>query len=145
MKNEKGSRKILFLAIVLSLVTGTAYTQKRNGQSNAMPRYNTATEVSLKGIVASVETHTGKMGWNGTHLLVSFGGEILPVHVGPSNYLAQQGFSFAAGDEVEVTGSRVKFEGSDVLIAREIRRGEKVLTLRNSEGIPVWSKSKRRQ
>lgn len=82
------------------------------------------------------------MGWNGTHLVVSFDTETLTVHVGPSNYLVQQGFSFAAGDQVEVTGARIKFEGSDVLIAREIRKGDKVLTLRNSQGIPAWSRNK---
>jgi hypothetical protein len=82
------------------------------------------------------------MGWNGTHLIVRFEGETLTVHLGPSHYLAQQGFSFAVGEQIEVTGSKVKFEGSDVLIARRIRTGDKVLTLRDSEGIPAWSKSK---
>jgi hypothetical protein len=142
MKNKKGWRVILFLAIALSLIAGTAYSQRRRGQSNGMPRYDTATEVSLKGTVSKVETHTGRMGWNGTHLVVEFGDGTLTVHVGPSHYLAQQGFSFAAGEQIEVTASRVKFEGSDVLIARKIKQGDKVLTLRNSEGIPAWSKSK---
>ena len=72
----------------------------------------------------------------------NFGTETPTVHVGPSNYLTQQGFSFAAGDQIEVMGSKRKFEGSDVLIAREIRKADKVLTLRNSQGIPAWSKNK---
>ena len=50
--------------------------------------------------------------------------------------LVQQGFTFATGEQIEVTGSRVKFDGSDVLIAREIKQGDKVLTLRNSRGFP---------
>ena len=95
MKSKKGWRVILFLAIALSLVAGTAYAQRRRGQSNAMPRYDTATEVSLKGTVANIETQVGKMGWNGTHLIVRFEGETLTVHVGPSHYLAQQGFSLS--------------------------------------------------
>jgi hypothetical protein len=81
------------------------------------------------------------MGWNGTHLVIAFDAETLPVHVGPSKYFEQQGFSFTAGEQIEVTGSRIKFEGSDVLIAREIKKGEKVLMLRNSQGIPAWSRN----
>ena len=107
-----------------------------------MPRYDTATEVTLRGTITKVESHMGRMGWNGTHLVVSFEGETLSVHVGPSTYVDQQGFSFAAGEQIEVTGSRIKFEGTDVLVAREIKKGEKVLTLRNSRGIPVWSRNR---
>ena len=107
-----------------------------------MPRYDTATEVTLRGTITKVESHMGRMGWNGTHLVVSFEAETLTVHVGPSTYVDQQGLSFAAGEQIEVTGSRIKLEGTDVLIAREIKKGEKVLTLRNSQGIPAWSRNR---
>jgi hypothetical protein len=142
MKREKVWRIILFVTVTLSLAISIAYAQRRKGQMQGMPRYDTATEVTLRGTITKVETHTGRMGWNGTHLVVSFDAEPLTVHVGPSNYLEQQGFSFAAGEQIEVTGSRIKLEGSDVLIAREIKRGEKVLTLRNSQGVPVWSRNR---
>jgi hypothetical protein len=142
MKSKKGLKVILFAVAVLAFITGTTYTQTRRGQGHGMPKYDTATEVTLKGTVTKVESHVGRMGWNGTHLVVSFGAEKLTVHVGPSNYVAQQGFSFADGDQIEVTGSRINFEGSDVLIAREITKGDKVLTLRNSQGIPAWSRNK---
>jgi hypothetical protein len=142
MRGEKVWRVILFVTMTLSLAVSIAYAQKRKGQMQGMPRYDTATEVTLRGTITKVETHTGRMGWNGTHLVVSFEAETVTVHVGPSNYLHQQGFSFAAGEQIDVTGSRIKFEGSDVLIAKEIKRGEKVLVLRNSEGIPVWSRNR---
>ena len=144
MKKEESWRVVLFVLLTLSLAVSIAYAQKRKGQMHGMPRYDTANEVTLRGTITKVETHMGRMGWNGTHLIVSFDAETLAVHVGPSNYLEQQRFSFAAGEKIEVTGSRVKLEGSEVLIAREIKRGEKVLRLRNSQGIPAWSRSKRR-
>jgi hypothetical protein len=142
MRREKVWQAILFVTLTLSLVVSIAYAQKRKGQMQGMPRYDTATEVTLRGTITKVDTHMGRMGWNGTHLVVSFDAETLTVHVGPSNYLAQQGFSFVAGEEIEVTGSKIKLEGSDVLIAREIKKGEKVLTLRNSQGIPAWSRNR---
>jgi len=78
---------------------------------HGMPRYNTATEVILRGTITKIETQMGRMGWNGTHLVVAFDAETLTVYVGPSKYLEQQGFSFAAGEQIEVTGSRIRFEG----------------------------------
>lgn len=142
MKSGKIWTVILFVAIALTLVAGIAYAQRRRGQTSGMPRYDTAREVTLKGIITKVETHMGRMGWNGTHLGVRIETEILTVHVGPSSYLAQQGFSLAVGEQIEVSGSRISFEGSDVLIAREIKKGETTLTLRNSQGIPGWSRNK---
>lgn len=142
MENRKHWRVILLVVTALALIGGTTYSQKRRGQHQDMPKYDSAAEVTLKGTVTKVESHVGRMGWNGTHLVVRFGAETLNVHVGPTNYLAQQGFSFTASEEIEVTGSRTKVGASDVLIAREIRKGEKSLTLRNSQGIPAWSRSK---
>jgi hypothetical protein len=142
MNTKKGWKIMLFAMAALAFIAGTTYTQKRRGQGQGMPKYDPATEVTLKGTVTKVESHVGRMGWNGTHLVVSFGAETLSVHVGPSNYVSQQGFSFVDGDQIEVTGSRIKFEDSDVLIAREIKKGDKVLTLRNAQGIPAWSRSK---
>ena len=133
---------MLLVVATLALIAGTVYSQKRRGQGPGMPKYDTAAEVTLQGTVTRVESHAGRMGWNGTHLVVSLGAETLTVHVGPSNYLVQQGFTFAAGEQIEVTGSKVKFEGSDVLIAREIKQGDKVLKLRDSQGIPAWSRNK---
>ena len=142
MKRKTDWRMILFVTVTLLLAVSIAYAQKRKGQMQGMPRYDTTTEVTLRGTITKVESHMGRMGWNGTHLVVSFESETLTVHVGPSNYVDQQGFSFAAGEQIEVTGSRIKLEGTDVLIAREIKKGEKVLTLRNAQGIPAWSRSR---
>ena len=142
MERKKGWKIILFVVAGFALIVATTYGQKGRGQPMGMPQYDTATEVTLQGSITKVESHAGRRGWNGTHLVVSFDSETLTVHVGPSNYVAQQEFSFAAGERIEVTSSRIKFQGADVLIAREIKKGDKVLTLRNSRGIPAWSRNR---
>ena len=38
----------------------------------------------------------------------------IDVHVGPSWYLAEKQFRFAEGDQIEVTGSHVKFNSPDI-------------------------------
>lgn len=133
---------MLGVVVAFSFSIGETDAQKRRGQGKGMPLYDASTEVTLRGTVERVESQIGKMGWNGTHLVVRFDAETLTVHVGPSPYLVQQGFIFAEGDFIEVTGSKVEFEGRDVLVGREIRKGDRVLTLRNRQGIPAWSRSR---
>lgn len=133
---------IVVLLVGFLLIVWIAYAQQNQQQNRTMPRYDTSTEVTAKGVVESVDSPTGRMGWNGTHLVVKFDAETLPVHVGPSAYVEQKGFSFVQGDQIEITGSKIKFEGNDVIVAREIRKGDKVLTLRNKQGIPAWSRGR---
>jgi len=59
------------------------------------------------------------------------------VYLGPSWFLESKGFKFAKGDQIEVTGS--KLQDKDMIIAREVKRGDQVLVLRNAQGIPDWS------
>ncbi len=41
------------------------------------------------------------------------------------------------GDTIEVTGSGVVYEGSEVMIAQQIRKGREML--RYANGFPYWS------
>jgi DNA/RNA endonuclease YhcR with UshA esterase domain len=54
-------------------------------------------------------------------------------HLGPTNFLTQKGFTFAKGEQIEVTGSSVKYNGTDAVIAREVKKGDKTLTLRDKK------------
>ncbi len=82
-------------------------------------------------------------GPRGTHLIVKTDQGKMEVHLGPTSFLEKQQFTFAKDDQVEVTGSKIKVEGADALIAREVKKGGKTLTLRNAQGVPAWSGGKR--
>ena len=49
------------------------------------------------------------------------------------------GVIFSKGDEIAVTGSKVKQDGADVVLAREVVKGNDTLVLRDDKGNPVWS------
>jgi hypothetical protein len=88
--------------------------------------------------------NTGQMGRRnhmGLHLTLKTENATYTVLVGPVQFVKDKGFAFAKGDEIEVTGSKVKY--GDALIAREIKKGDKTLTLRNEQGIPEWSRGPR--
>jgi hypothetical protein len=124
---------------ILMLATSVGFAQAGPGQGQRGRRYDPSTETTMKGTVAAVTQQAGRNGWNGTHLTLKTDDTAIQVHVGPSAYLEQQHFTFANGDQIEVTGSKVKMGGQDVLIAREIKKDGKVLKLRDAQGIPLWA------
>jgi hypothetical protein len=110
--------------------------------------YNPNTETTIKGTVEQVKTAFLPGGGFTQQAEGKFSGPIylnlkadsgmLKVVLGPSWFLESKGFKFATGDQVEVTGS--KFHDQDTIIAREVKRGDQVLVLRNAQGIPEWSR-----
>ena len=137
----KGMAMNLFLAG--AFLAGTAMPLAAQGPRKAAPVYDPSTVVTVQGTVEAVKQITGPRGWAGTHLTLKTESGTVDVHVGPSWFLKQKDLSFAKGDQIEVTGSKVKFENAEALLAREIKKGEKTITLRNAQGIPVWSGGRR--
>jgi hypothetical protein len=70
----------------------------------------------------------------------------LRVHLGPANYMDQQGLKLAVGDQVEVKGMRIQRRNRTMLIAGEVKKGDQVLKLRDdATGRPLWAKGRKRQ
>ena len=70
----------------------------------------------------------------GTHLTVKTATESIEVHLGPAVWLREQGVNLAAGDTVEILGSRVTMRGVPALLAHEVKKGETTWTLRAGQG-----------
>jgi hypothetical protein len=144
MKRDLFLRALSIGLVMLGVAVSIAIAQKEYGRGSGERRYDPATEMKLIGRVEVVKQQTGRGAQTGTHLILkSTQGIIMEVHVGPSVFIQKQGFSFINGDQIEVTGSRVKVEGGDVLLARQIVKEGKVLSLRDERGIPEWSRGRR--
>ena len=63
----------------------------------------------------------------------------IEVEVGPASFVSSKSVTFTKGDALTVIGSKVRRADHEVVIAREIRKGNPVLTLRNGNGLPLWS------
>lgn len=133
---------IIFITAILAIVFAS-FAFAQGGPGQGMPNYDLKTETTVQGTIEDVQQHAGKHGWMGTHIILKTSAESLEVHVGPSSYIAEKQFSFAKGDSLSIVGSRVTIDGKPALIAREITKGGKVLTLRNASGIPLWSRGGR--
>jgi len=102
--------------------------------------YNPKTVETLTGEVVSVEKFTpGRRMSYGVHFTLKTEKEVIPVHLGPSWYLEKQAVVFVPGDQVEVTGSRITYEGQPTIIAGEVKKGGQVLKLRDAAGGPAWA------
>jgi hypothetical protein len=107
--------------------------------------FNPKTLETLSGEVVSVEKLTpGKGMSQGVHFTLKTDKETIPVHLGPGWYMEKQGVNLAAGDKVEVTGSRITYEGKPAIIAAEVKKGDQVFKLRDAAGVPAWAGQGRR-
>jgi len=114
--------KLIFPAIVL-LCTLPLVAQK--AQETSPPKYDVHTETKIEKEVA--------------HLLVKTGTDTVDVYLCPKSFLEDMGVSFCKGDEIAITGSRVKQGEADLILAREVVKGTDTLVLRDDKGNPVWS------
>ncbi len=124
--------KVLAWVSVLTMTAALAQPRHR------ARLYDPAKEVTISGTIDEVsQIQHGRM--TGMHVLVKTGTETIDVRLGPSFFISNQGFNFAKGDQVEVVGAKAKVGGADVLIAREVTKDAKKLTLRDANGRPLWA------
>lgn len=60
------------------------------------------------------------------------------VHLGPAKFLEEQQFAPKVGDTLSVTGSKMNTAKGDVIVAAEVKSGDKTVKLRDAQGTPLW-------
>jgi hypothetical protein len=129
-------------ALVLSVAT--PLLAQRQGRGEGSPRYDVSTEATVTGTVESVDQITGpgggrgRRGLGGTQITLKTSAETLDVHLGPTAFLNEKKVAIARGDTLVVVGSRVAVDGERVFIAKEVKKGDGVWTLRDAAGLPLW-------
>jgi hypothetical protein len=102
------------------------------------PNYDPAKEITIQGTVQEVLTVQDRR-MTSIHLRVKSPDEVFDVRLGPAWFLDQEQFKFVMGDQVEVTGATMSTNSGHALIAREVKKGDAVLVLRDAKGFPAWS------
>lgn len=101
------------------------------------PEYDLKTEVQFEGIIGDVrEVTIGAL--QGIFLTVKTTSDTVDVYLGPAEFIEFFGVHFKIGKGLEVSGSKVKFEGKGLVLGREIRVGKTTLVLRTADGSPNW-------
>jgi hypothetical protein len=131
MHHVRHCKAIPFRLICVFLVAISSFAQ------SGSPKYDNSTETKLKGTVEEL-----KMPPNAkeiAHLLVKNGTDTLDLYLCPKSFMEDMGVSFAKGDEVAFTGSKVKQGEAELILAKEVVKGTDTLILRDDKGNPVWN------
>lgn len=107
--------------------------------------YDPAKEQIISGQVVSIETSAPLPGMApGMQMLVQTDdGKNTRVQVGPTWYLERQDLDVKENTRVQITGARAEIDGQPVLMAREVQFDGQVITLRDAQGMPMWSSVRR--
>ena len=123
-------KRLLKLAAI-SFLTAAAFSQ-------AAPKYDPATETTFKGVVQELKFIPATGAKPVAYLVLKGSPDAIEVFLCPKKFLDDMGVEFKADDAVEVTGSKIKQDGADLTLAREVVKGGDTLTLRFKDGKPAW-------
>ncbi len=133
-------RNICLLVLIAVLVGLPARAQKSQPNTPSPPKYDLHTESKIKGTVEEVKLPPKGSEKEIVHLLMKDGTNSMDVYLCPKAFFDDMGMSFTKGDEITITGSKVKQGDTDVFLAREIVKGSNdTFVLRDGKGEPVWS------
>jgi len=124
---------VLTVAVLCTLPLGAQKAQEAN-----RPKYDLSTETKMKVTVEEVKLPPKGSEKEIAHLLVKNGAEVLDVYLCPASFLDDMGVSFSKGDEITLTGSKIKQGDADLILAREILKGTDSIVFRDAKGNPVW-------
>ncbi len=135
--------QILVSLMILCLVlTGESWGQTASGMKGGGPGnlYNPQTVVTVAGTVVSKTPSQGKQGLPYlVYLTLQTAGGKITIFLGPSLYVDKLLAPIKVLDRIEVTGSKITWEGSPVILAAEVKKGDTIIKLRDPNGVPAWS------
>jgi hypothetical protein len=133
------SIQVLFRILVfLLLYVIPGLSQKPQPGNPALPKYDLQTETKTKGVVDEINVLIMGTRKDFTELVIKSGDDKLHIYLCPKPFQEEMGISFTKGDEIVITGSKVKQETSDVILARQLVKGTDTLMFRDDKGNPVW-------
>jgi hypothetical protein len=127
---------LIFAVVVIAVLLMVFGVSFHRPLAQGAALYNPANEVVVRGAVQEIQEFACPVGEGemGTHLMLKTGDGVVQVHLAPSRIMRSQNLTFAPGDQIEVVGSKFRFQGQDGLIAREIIRGNESYIFRDSQG-----------
>jgi hypothetical protein len=131
------ARLFLFLMVPICWAT-PGVAQKTSQDAGILPKYDMKTEAKIKGMVDEVSILPLGNKKDLRELIIKSGEDKIYIYVCPETFEKEMGISFSKGDEIAVTGSKVKQEELDVILAREMTKGTDTLVFRDAKGNPVW-------
>ena len=129
----------LFLAVVFLQISLTPLLAQKPAPKPSSPKYDLQSETQIKGTIEELKFPEKGKEKESAHLILKNTDTTIDVTLCPKSFLDDMGVSYAKGDEISLTGSKISLDGSSVLLAREVSKGGDKLVLRDAKGEPVWN------
>ena len=134
-----------FCVAPLLLALASPSDQKETAAADE-PRYDTTSTIDLIMVVAEAKDVPDGNPLAGAHLIMrpesaKSNSETTDVYLAPNDYMKDFNCHFVKGDRLQVKGSKVKYNGNTVVLAREVRMESTTVYLRDDRGVPYWKKS----
>jgi hypothetical protein len=137
ISRSRGITRPIQVALSVLLFVTAGLSQKTPPDNN-LPKYDRQTETKTKGVVDEVNLLTLGTRKDFAELIIKSGDDKIHIYLCPKPFEDEMGISFIKGDEIAVTGSKVKQEATEVILARELVKGTDTLMFRDDKGKPVW-------
>jgi hypothetical protein len=132
-------KRLFCMPLFMLVCVAPGLSQRAQQDDGSLPKYDLHTETKTKGVVEEVKLLPLGATKDFTELIIKSGDDTTLIYVCPKPFQEEMGISFSKGDEIAVTGSKVKLEASDVILARELVKGPDTLLFRDDKGHPVWN------
>lgn len=107
--------------------------------AQSAPKYDVSTEAKFKGTIQDLKFPPKGKEKEIAYITVKTATDTLDLYLCPKAFMDDMGVSFAVGDEIALTGSKVKQGDADLVLTRELVKGTDTLVLRDDKGNPVWN------
>jgi len=139
MSRISASQLTFLSAFLIAFYLVGSTTRRADASEPAPPKYDLQTETKLKGTIQDVTLPATGHEKEVVHLVMKIGNDTVDVYLCPKSFLDEMGMEFNKGDEITVTGSKVKQGDTDLVLARQAARGNDTLVFRDDKGNPVWT------
>jgi len=126
-------------ALSLLLYPAASFSQKTQSEDNGLPKYDLHAEMKTKGVIDEVNLLPVGTRKDFRELTIKDGDTTIQIYMCPKPFEDEMGITFSKGEQIAVTGSKVKYQEADVILARELIKGEDTLLFRDEKGAPVWN------
>ena len=124
--------------LILVLGVTRVHSQGLPQKTASPPKYDTATETKIKGTVEEIKPAASESKTPLIELMLKGESATVEVSLCPKPFLDDLGVSYAKGDSLEITGSKVKRGDLEQVLAREVVKGNDTVIFRDKTGKPVW-------
>ena len=131
------------LAIILILLwSSLVFSQPGRGlnQGAMTTLYNAASETKVEGKIGKVEVADSGYGrFPGTVVNLKTKDKAVKVYIAPNWYLNNEKIQLKKDQSLTITGSKVTHNNKPLIITRTMKYDGKEITIRDSNGFPVWA------